>query len=113
MEYFEVITNATTGEQTIRPYTPEEIAKVTPTKLTNVPNEVSRFQAKAALAISGKLEAVELVVKNSGNVVLQLAWAEATVFKRDSPSILALAGAVGLTEEDLDTLFVEASNIFA
>lgn len=28
MEYFEVITNATTGEQTIRPYTPEEIAKV-------------------------------------------------------------------------------------
>lgn len=26
MDYFEVITNATTGEQTIRPYTPEEIA---------------------------------------------------------------------------------------
>jgi len=28
MDYFEVITNASTGEQTIRPYTPEEIAAV-------------------------------------------------------------------------------------
>ena len=26
MDYFEVITDASTGEQTIRPYTPEEIA---------------------------------------------------------------------------------------
>ena len=26
MDYFEVITDATTGQQTIRPYTPEEIA---------------------------------------------------------------------------------------
>ena len=28
MDYFEVITDAATGEQTIRPYTPEEIAAV-------------------------------------------------------------------------------------
>lgn len=28
MEYFEVITNASTGEQTIREFTPEEIAKL-------------------------------------------------------------------------------------
>jgi hypothetical protein len=28
MEYFEVITNAKTGEQTIRPYTPEEVAQI-------------------------------------------------------------------------------------
>jgi hypothetical protein len=26
MDYFEVITDASTGEQTIRPYTPEEVA---------------------------------------------------------------------------------------
>ena len=26
MDYFEIITDATTGQQTIRPYTPEEIA---------------------------------------------------------------------------------------
>jgi hypothetical protein len=31
MDYFEVITNATTGEQTIRPFTPEEIAALAPT----------------------------------------------------------------------------------
>lgn len=28
MDYFEVITNATTGEQTIRPFTAEEIAAI-------------------------------------------------------------------------------------
>jgi hypothetical protein len=28
MDYFEVITDATTGQQTIRPYTPAEIAAV-------------------------------------------------------------------------------------
>jgi hypothetical protein len=31
MDYFEVITDARTGEQTIRPYTPEEIAALAPT----------------------------------------------------------------------------------
>lgn len=29
MEYFEVITNAVTGEQTVRPYTPEEVSEIT------------------------------------------------------------------------------------
>lgn len=31
MDYFEVITNASTGQQTIRPFTPEEIAALAPT----------------------------------------------------------------------------------
>jgi ABC-type Fe3+-hydroxamate transport system substrate-binding protein len=31
MDYFEVITDASTGQQTIRPYTPEEIAALSPT----------------------------------------------------------------------------------
>ena len=31
MDYFEVITDARTGEQTVRPYTEEEIAALAPT----------------------------------------------------------------------------------
>lgn len=31
MEYFEVITDASTGHQTIRPFTPEEISALAPT----------------------------------------------------------------------------------
>lgn len=42
MEYFEVITNATTNEQTIRPYTPEEIAAVTAPPSKEVQKEARR-----------------------------------------------------------------------
>ena len=43
MEYFEVITNATTGEQTIRPYTPEEIAAITAPPSKSIQKENRRF----------------------------------------------------------------------
>jgi hypothetical protein len=36
MEYFEVITDANTGEQTIRPYTDEEIAVVVQSRFTTM-----------------------------------------------------------------------------
>lgn len=78
-----------------------------------VPQSVSRFQAKAALALAGLLEQANAVVAASGNVVLQLAWAEATEFKRNSPGINALAPALGLDDAALDQLFIAASGIVA
>lgn len=42
MDYFEVITNATTGEQTIRPYTPAEIAAFTAPPSKEVQQEARR-----------------------------------------------------------------------
>lgn len=75
-----------------------------------VPQVVSRFQAKAALALSGKLQAAEAAIAASGNVILQLAWAEANEFHRDSPGINALAPLIGL---DLDALFITAAQIEA
>lgn len=107
---FEVITNAQTGEQTIRPYTPEEIAAW---QTVPVPQEVSRFQARAALLQAGLLETADLAVAASGDPFLQLAWKEATTFPRSSPGIAALAPALGLTDEDLDDLFRAAALISA
>jgi hypothetical protein len=78
-----------------------------------VPEEVSRFQAKAALALAGKLEQADAAVAASGNVVLQLAWTDATVFRRDSPGINALAPAIGLDAVGLDELFRAAAQIVA
>lgn len=78
-----------------------------------VPQSVSRFQAKAALAQIGKLTAAEAAVMASGSVVLQLAWAEANDFRRDSPGINALAPMIGLDAAGLDALFIAAAQIEA
>ena len=45
MDYFEVITDASTGEQTIRPYTPEEIAAVI---AASIPTFAQQQAARAA-----------------------------------------------------------------
>lgn len=78
-----------------------------------VPDVVSRFQAKAALALAGKLTAAEAAVTASGDVVLQLAWAEANDFRRNSPGINALAPLIGLDAAGLDALFIAAAQIEA
>jgi len=70
---------------------------------------VSRLQAKAALLMAGKLAEVEAVVAAS-DALTQLAWAEAAEFRRDSPTIAALASGV-LTEAELDDLFAAAALI--
>lgn len=78
-----------------------------------VPQSVSRFQAKAALALAGLLGQANAAVAASNDVVLQLAWAEATEFKRNSPGINALAPALGLDNAALDDLFRAAAGIVA
>ena len=65
---------------------------------------VSRFQAKAALMAAGHLPAVETVIA-AADAITQLAWAEAVEMRRTSPMIAGLAGAIGLTDTDLDDLF--------
>lgn len=78
-----------------------------------IPQEVSRFQAKAALSLAGKLAQADAAVAASDNIILQLAWAEATTFKRNSPGIALLAPLIGLDDEGLDDLFTTAAGIVA
>lgn len=78
-----------------------------------VPASVSRFQARAALAMAGLLTQVDAAIAASGNILAQLAWADAQVFERGSPTIAAMAGALGLTAEQIDDLFRQAAKIAA
>lgn len=77
-----------------------------------VPQVVSRFQARAALHLAGLLEAAEAAVASAGPMA-QIAWADAQEFRRDSPTIAALAASIGLTEAQIDDLFREAAQISA
>lgn len=85
-----------------------------PVAVVSVPPVVSRFQARAALHLAGLLDDVEALMSAPDTPALaKLAWADAMEFERQSPTIAALAGAVGLTEQDIDALFVTAAGIKA
>lgn len=104
----ERILNAQTGEVTERDLTTQEEAAA-----QSVPESVTRFQARQALKAAGLLGTVDAAVAASGNVAIQDAWAEALNFKRQSPSILAMAAALNLTSAQLDDLFRAAAAVTA
>ena len=73
----------------------------------------SRFQAKAALDDAGLLDQVEAYMQ--GDDVprrVKLAWQEAS-FRRGSKMIADIAAELGLTEEQIDKLFIAAQEIEA
>lgn len=76
-----------------------------------VPAVVSRLQARLALLGAGMLQAVEDRIAASGDAMLQLVWAEATEWRRDSPAIATIAAALELTEDQVDALFRAAGEI--
>lgn len=93
--------------------TPEEEAShLAPPLESNVPDVVSRFQARAALLQAGLLSVAETAIA-SGDPIQQLAWADAQEFRRASPTVAAIGAALGLSEGDIDDLFIAAAAIEA
>lgn len=75
---------------------------------------VSRFQARAALMQAGLLDDVEdYMTAPNTDPFHKLAWEEATVFHRSSPTVAILQEILGLTDVQLDDLFLFASTISA
>lgn len=72
----------------------------------------SRFQTRAALLMAGLLSEVESQIAQAEPIV-QLAWADAVEFRRDSPTLAALAKVLGLTDLQVDDLFRQAMTIRA
>lgn len=104
----EAVTNVATGGVTFVYGDGPTPGEVLAEKRANM--AISRFQARAALMDAGLLADVELAIANADPIV-QLAWAEAVEFRRTSSTILAMANAMGLTDEQLDNLFIAASAI--
>ena len=77
-----------------------------------VPQVVSRFQGEAILLTDGILDDVENLVLQ-GDAMMQLAWKRATEFRRQSPMVLQIAGALGWTDAYIDSLFIRGSAIVA
>jgi hypothetical protein len=84
----------------------------TVTRVYKIPQEVTQRQARLALLKAGLLDKInEFVAKAEGKEgeSMRIEWEFADVISRTHPLIVSLAPALGLTQEQIDKLFVEAS----
>ena len=75
---------------------------------------VTRRQALRALHEAGLLGAIETAIGNlppEQQALARIDWDNAQDFRRDFPLLLQLAGAIGLTSEQIDSLFAAAAAI--
>jgi hypothetical protein len=81
---------------------------------STVPQTVTRFQARMALLNAGRLDAVnDTMADPATDALTRMAWLEALTFRRDSPTVAALAALLELDAAQLDALFVAAEAITA
>ena len=99
-----------TAKATAKPYTAPALPD--PLEAERAAMTVSRFQAMAALLNAGLLSQVNAALADAGPLA-QLAWAEATEFRRNSTTISGLASGLGLTDTQVDDLFRAAALITA
>lgn len=94
--------------------TAEQIAE--DERRASVPVEISRAQGKAILTLQGLMPAVQDYIGAISDpqeaTWAALAMNDAAVWRRyDSPFLLQAAAALGLTDEQLDEMFIAASQI--
>ncbi|MGG5810950.1 hypothetical protein [Falsiroseomonas sp. CW058] len=77
-----------------------------------VPDSVTNFQARAMLLRIGLLDEVTAAISAAGGEAWQ-AWEYANVVSRHGALTTAIAARFDLTEEQIDALFLEASEIAA
>lgn len=62
------------------------------------------------LALLTRLDDVEGIILASGDRALQIEWEYATTFERLHPAIVNIGAALGLTPEEIDALWLDATN---
>lgn len=87
--------------------TPEQIEDA---RKSRVPQSISIRQACQALEGAGLLDDVEAAVAASPRYV-QIDWERATSVDRTWPTLIAMQSALGLTDRQIDDLFVLAATL--
>lgn len=81
----------------------------------SVPASVTRRQAKQVLLLNGLLAnvqpAIDAIPDAAQRAMIQIEWDDSQVFDRDRPALIALGSALGLSDIQLDNLFIEASQL--
>ena len=80
----------------------------------SIPQSVTRFQALATLAAAGHLPTIRTYIATlDQDNITRLAWENAADWERSSPTLAALATMLGLTDAQIDDLFITAAGISA
>ena len=74
-----------------------------------VPNTITPLQAKLQLLELGLLDEVDTLVATDRKV--QLYWEYALTIERNNEVLLLMANTLGLTSEQLDDMFIQASKL--
>lgn len=95
------------GDQWVQTWTVEALP---------VPSVVSRKQARMALVLSeislaSIQSAIDSIEDSTQRALAQIAWDDAVEYRRDDSFLVLLAGMLGLTDEQLDGLFLLASGL--
>ena len=85
-------------------------AKLLPPIIT-VPQDVTLAQARAALMAANLFTKVDTFVKGSGNALAIMAWEYTNTVSRTGSLVKLLAPQLGMTDTDLDNLFIAAAKI--
>ena len=93
----------------------EEIIELGDVVKILIPESISKRQAKQQLLLDGKLDQVKEVIDSipdeTERMMAQLYWDESTEFERNHPTLVELGTALGLTEAELDMMFINASKL--
>ena len=106
-----------TGQPWLRGW---DVIALTPVEIeaaqkASVPQTVTRRQARQALLLVGLLDNVQPAIDSIADPVqrsmAQIEWDDSQQFERKRPLLIALAAALGLGEEALDNLFIQAAQL--
>jgi hypothetical protein len=76
-----------------------------------VPREIANWRARAVLELAGLLPTVEATIsgiEGQAGTVVRNAWQSGAPLARHGPTVSALAPALGLTEAQVDAMFIQA-----
>lgn len=85
---------------------PEVVAFLTPSL---IPTFVTPAQAKIILFEESLLDTVEVLIEQHPYRPIKIWWEYASIFERGHPYLNAMALELGLTDEQVDVLFIQAS----
>jgi hypothetical protein len=77
-----------------------------------VPREIANWRARAVLELAGLLPTVEAAIsamEGAPGIIVRTAWQSGAPLARKGPTVSALAPALGLTEEQVDAMFIQAA----
>ena len=93
----------------------EEIEELGDVVKILIPESITKRQAKQQLLLEGKLgqvqEVIDSIPDETERMMAQLYWDESTEFERSHPTLTEIGAALGLTEAELDMMFINASKL--